>query len=162
MPEPGPPAANDVRLRKSLHDTLEQPRWPQGYTLRSFEPADAASLHALLVETFDDGSDGPFDTWWPRVRDDAEFEPALCFLAFDALGKLAGAALCWNSAFVKDLAVAGAARGKGLGEALMLHAFLAFRALGADHVDLKTNTVGNAAAVRLYRRLGMVEVDWGG
>ncbi|TIU97944.1 MAG: GNAT family N-acetyltransferase, partial [Mesorhizobium sp.] len=30
------------------------------------------------------------------------------------------------------------------------------------HVDLKTSTVENAAAVRLYERLGMFEVDWEG
>ena len=41
-------------------------------------------------------------------------------------------------------------------------AFGAFRDRGAAHVDLKTNTVENAAAYRLYRRLGMIEVDWGG
>ena len=42
----------------------------------------------------------------------------------------------------------------------MWHAFATFRARGADYVDLKTNTEENAAAVRLYDRLGMFEVDW--
>ncbi|TJW78406.1 MAG: GNAT family N-acetyltransferase, partial [Mesorhizobium sp.] len=30
MPEPRPPAPNDIRLRKILDDTLAPPRWPDG------------------------------------------------------------------------------------------------------------------------------------
>jgi ribosomal protein S18 acetylase RimI-like enzyme len=162
MPEPRPPAPNDVRLRKILDDTLVAPRWPDGFAMRCLEPADALALHALLTEMFEDGTDGPFDDWWPRISGDAEFDPALCFLVIDAKGRLAGAALCWTAAFVKDLAVHPEARGQGVAEALMRHVFAVFRTRGAAHVDLKTNTVANAAAVRLYQRLGMFEVDWAG
>ncbi|TIS79491.1 MAG: GNAT family N-acetyltransferase [Mesorhizobium sp.] len=147
MPEPRPPAPNDIRLRKILDDTLAPPRWPEGFVMRGFEATDAPALHALLTTVFDDGADGPFD---------------LCFLVIDSKGRLAGAALCWTRAFVKDLAVHPEARGRGVAEALMWHVFAAFRARGAAHVDLKTSTVENAAAVRLYERLGMFEVDWEG
>ncbi|RWF32146.1 MAG: GNAT family N-acetyltransferase [Mesorhizobium sp.] len=159
---PRPPAPDDIRLRKTLDDDLLPPHWPEGFVMRGFEPADARPLHALLTEVFDDGTDGPFDEWWPRISGDAEFDPALCFLVIDARGLLAGAALCWATAFVKDLAVHRQARGRGIGEALMRHAFIAFRERGAAHVDLKANTVENAAALRLYERLGMVPVDWEG
>jgi ribosomal protein S18 acetylase RimI-like enzyme len=159
---PRPPAPDDIRLRKILDDDLPPPHWPEGFVMRGFEPADARALHALLTEVFDDGADGPFEEWWPRTSDDAEFDPALCFLVIDAKGLLAGAALCWATAFVKDLAVHPQARGRGIGEALMRQAFIAFRDRGAAHVDLKTNTVENAAAVRLYERLGMMPVDWEG
>jgi ribosomal protein S18 acetylase RimI-like enzyme len=162
MPEPRPPAPNDIRLRKILDETLVPPRWPDGFVMRCFEPADAPALHALLSEVFDDGSDGPFEEWWPRVANDPEFDPALCFLVIDAKGRLAAAALCWSRAFVKDLAVHPEARGKGIAEALMWHSFATFRERGAECVDLKTNTVENAAAVRLYERLGMTPVAWEG
>ncbi|MER9867388.1 GNAT family N-acetyltransferase [Mesorhizobium sp. M0136] len=162
MPEPRPPAPNDIRLRKILDDTLLTPRWPEGFFMRGFEAADALALHALLTAVFDDGADGPFDEWWPRIAGDAEFDPALCFLVIDGKGRLAGAALCWATGFVKDLAVHPEARGKGIAEALMRHAFAVFQARGAAYVDLKTSTVENAAAVRLYQRLGMIEVDWAG
>lgn len=128
--------------------------------MRTLRPGDEIPLHALFDLAF--GDTGPFDLWWPARSGDAEFDPALCFLAFDAETGLAGAAQCWTGAYVKDLAVHPKARGRGLGEALMLTAFRAFRDRGAAHVDLKTNRVGNAAAYRLYRRLGMVEVGWGG
>lgn len=162
MPEPRPPAPNDIRLRKLLDETLVAPHWPDGFAMRCLEPGDARPLHALLSEVFDDGTDGPFDEWWPRISDDPEFDPALCFLVIDARGRLAAAALCWTSAFIKDLAVHPEARGRGIGEALMWQAFAAFRDRGAAHVDLKTNTVENAAAVRLYERLGMMPVAWEG
>jgi ribosomal protein S18 acetylase RimI-like enzyme len=162
MFEPGPPAPNDVRLRKILDDTLPSPRWPDGFLMRTFEQTDAPALHALLTEVFDDGKERPFDEWWPRIADDAEFAPELCFLVIDAKGLLAAAALCWTSAFVKDLVVHPEARGQGIGEALMRHAFATFAARGAGHVDLKTNTVESAAAVRLYERLGMKPVAWQG
>ncbi|SDA81941.1 hypothetical protein SAMN02927914_03334 [Mesorhizobium qingshengii] len=44
----------------------------------------------------------------------------------------------------------------------MWHSFATFRERGAECVDLKTNTVENAAAVRLYERLGMSPVAWEG
>jgi ribosomal protein S18 acetylase RimI-like enzyme len=162
MPEPRPPALNDIRLRKILDETLVAPHWPDGFTMRSFQPGDAPALHALLSEVYDDGAEGPFEEWWPRVADDPEFDPELCFLVIDAKGRLAAAALCWTSAFVKDLVVHSEARGRGIGEALMRHAFAAYRDRGAAHVDLKTNTVESAAAVRLYDRLGMMPVAWEG
>nr|WP_245261292.1 hypothetical protein [Mesorhizobium sp. L103C131B0] len=84
MPEPRPPAPNDIRLRKILDETLVAPHWPDGFTMRCFEHGDAQPLHALLTEVFEDGADGPFDEWWPRISSDAEFDPALCFLVIDA------------------------------------------------------------------------------
>ncbi len=178
---PRPPAPNDIRLRKILDDTLAAPHWPGGFVMRPLEQRDALetehdvvpnplhtfrhdalALHALLEDVFDDGADGPLDEWWPRIAADAEFDPALCFLVIDRKGLLAGAALCWTSGFVKDLAVHPQSRRRGLGEALMRHVFLTFRERGAVHVDLKTNTVKNTAAFRLYERLGMVPVGWEG
>src|SRR6202008_4579822 len=72
---PRPPAPNDIRLRKILDDTLTLPHWPEGFVMRPFEHRDAQALHALLQDVFDDGADGPFDDWWPRVAGDAEFDP---------------------------------------------------------------------------------------
>jgi ribosomal protein S18 acetylase RimI-like enzyme len=157
-----PQGANNVRLRRVLEGEAQAPVWPEGFSLRTFEPADAPDVHALLTRVFDDGADGPFDEWWPRVSGDAEFDPKLFFLVDDEHGRLAAVAWAWTSAFVRDLAVDPGARRLGLAEALMWHLFAVFQARGAAHVDLKTDLVVNADAARLYRRLGMVEVDWEG
>lgn len=158
---PGPQQQGDIRLRKYLDDDLHEPRWPEGFVLRPFVAESAVALHGLFVEAFDD-QDAHFDGWWQRLSGDEEFDPTLVFMAWGEDDKLAAAAQCWTSGYVKDLATTASARGKGLGEALMLTAFRAFKARGVRLVDLKTSTIKNAAAVRLYRRLGMVEVDWAG
>lgn len=129
--------------------------------MRTLLVSDAPEVHALLCAVFDDEPKN-FDAWWAARSGDAEYDPSLCFLAFDGAGTLAGLAWCWKDAFLKDLAVSSAARRKGLAEALCRHVFAAFRERGAAHVDLKTNLVLNADAVRLYRRLGMYEVGWAG
>lgn len=157
-----PALPNEVRLRLRLTDDLPAVSWPRDFTLRSFTADDAPTLHALLVTVFDDGTDGPFEVWWERLRADPEFEPGLCFIACDWTQRLVGAALVWNSSFLKDLAVLPEARRQGLGRALALSAFHALRARGHAHVDLKTHLVANADAVRLYRSLGMVEAPWEG
>lgn len=33
MPEPRPPAQNDIRLRKILDETLVAPHWPEGFVM---------------------------------------------------------------------------------------------------------------------------------
>jgi ribosomal protein S18 acetylase RimI-like enzyme len=84
-----------------------------------------------------------------------------CFLALDHTDGLAGVALCWTSAFLKDLAVRADMRRRGLGEALLLHVLSIFRARGATHVDLKVE-LDNTDGIRLYQRCGMVRVPWEG
>jgi ribosomal protein S18 acetylase RimI-like enzyme len=54
---------------------------------------------------------------------------------------------------VQNLGVVPAYRGRGLGEALILRALHGFRAAGVRRAALEV-TARNAAAVRLYRRLG--------
>lgn len=152
---------DDIRLRRVLDDGLQPPCLADGFSLRTLQHGDETAIHELLRDVFSD-EEPSFEAWWARLSSDAEFDPALCFLAFDPAGRLVAVAQCWTSAFVKDLAVAPSARRQGLAEALMWHVFAAFKERGERHVDLKTSTVENADAVRLYRRLGMVEVDWAG
>jgi ribosomal protein S18 acetylase RimI-like enzyme len=136
---------------------------PAGLVIRSLRPGDPGTLHELLVEVLGgDIVDPSFEEWWTARSTDSEFDAELCLLAFDPVGYLVGAACCWTSGFVKELAVHPAARRRGIGAALLGDVFAIFRARGLSHVDLKTNLADNADAVRLYRRLGMVEVAWEG
>jgi ribosomal protein S18 acetylase RimI-like enzyme len=150
----------DIRLRRDLAEPIPAPVWPAGYHMRTLQAGDAPDLHALLVEVLDDATDPDFAAWWAKRAQDEEFDPDLCFLVFDGEGRLAAAACAWTSAFVKELTVRASARRLGLGEALVLEVFATFARRGAAHVDLKTNLVQNADAVRLYTKLGMVEVEW--
>lgn len=158
----GPPEPHDVRLRRHLGQPVPPAVWPAGFRMRAFVGDDAPALHTLLAEVFEDDADGPFETWWARLQADPEFDPALCFLVCGSDDAPVAAAMSWTTGFIKDLAVRPAARRRGLGRALMLHTFGVFQRRGVSHCDLKTNLVSNAAAVKLYERLGMVEVDWEG
>src|SRR4051794_19762806 len=133
-----PRGENHVRLRRTLDATVQSSVWPRGSVIRTLAAGDEGSLHALLLEVGWE-IEPDLDEWWAKRSGDAEFDPGLCFLAFDAAGLMVGAACCWTSGFLKDLAVHPAARRRGLGEALVREVLLALRARGVDHVDLKTN-----------------------
>lgn len=145
-----------LRLRKELGSPLPAPAWPQDIAPVAFDVVDPRLLHVLLDEAFPGGLIAPFEDWYGNLTTDAEFDPALCVPALTGDGRVAGFVQCWTSGFVKDLAVAREFRGRGLGTALMLHAFALFAARGTPHVDLKVQ-LAEAPARRLYARLGMIE-----
>lgn len=151
-----------LRLRRSLAEPVPEPVWPTGIRLAAFEPdRDAERVHALLVEAYarGGGTVEPFAIWWPGLRDDSEYDPALCLVAADGQGEIVGIAQCWTSAFVKDLAVAPSMRGQGLGSALLRHASRIFRERGAAFLDLKVEAGNPSGALRLYRSLGFEEIE---
>jgi ribosomal protein S18 acetylase RimI-like enzyme len=145
-----------LRLRRDLRDAPAAPIWPAGVRLIEFTAAAAAEVHELL--SFGYGSGGgevcAFEQWWNSVSTDAEFDAALCFLARYREGPLVGVAQCWTSGFIKDLVVHPHWRQRGVGEALLRHAFATFRQRGAVAVDLKVRA-DNYSALRLYERVGM-------
>jgi ribosomal protein S18 acetylase RimI-like enzyme len=151
-----------LRMRRPLSGPSPEPVWPSGYRMVPFEPdRHAEAAHALLVEAYAKGGGyvEPFAIWWPSLRDDSEYDPALCVIAVDEGNRIVGVAQCWTSAFVKDLAVAPTMRRQGLGAALMCHLFRAFRDRGAAFVDLKVEADNPTGAVRLYRSLGFEEIE---
>ena len=137
-----------------------EPSWPERVRLRSYRDGDGPRVHALLAHAYRHGGGAvaPLDEWLRTIPTDEEFEPELVLLA-EADGELVGVALCWTSAFVKDLAVHESWRGRGLGEALLRHVLAVFRARGAPHVDLKVEANNPSGAQRLYARVGMRVVE---
>lgn len=143
-----------IRMRKHLDGILPRPDWPPGITPISFDAVEPRRIHNVLEAAFP-GLVAPCPDWYANLVGDAEFDAALCVPAVTANGEVAGFVQCWTSSFVKDLAVAPAHRRRGLGEALMRHAFILFAERGAVHVDLKVQ-LSETPARRLYERLGMV------
>jgi len=146
-----------IRLRKHLSGADRLPSWPAGIYLVPIADIDPNELYALLSASYATGAGTlpPQAEWWPAIIADGEYDPALVFIAVTSSIPV-GIALCWNSGFIKDVAVSAHMRGRGIGEALLRTAFATFRQRGLDHVDLKV-LADNAAAIRLYHRLGMVE-----
>jgi ribosomal protein S18 acetylase RimI-like enzyme len=148
-------------MRRTLENDPPTPAWPNGIGVRSFRPEDAPAVHALLEHAYrgGGGSVDPFETWLPAMTSDAEFDPELWFLAEAEGGSLAGAALCWTSAFLKDLVVHESWRGRGLGAALVYHVLGEFRRREAAAVELKVESDNPSGAQRLYERLGFEVVE---
>jgi ribosomal protein S18 acetylase RimI-like enzyme len=151
-----------IRMRRSLTEPVPEPVWPAGSRLVIFDPErHAEKIHALLVEAYARGGGyvEPFAIWWPSLRDDSDYDPALVFVATDRQDEIVGVAQCWTSAFVKDLAVASSMRRQGLGAALLHHTFQVFRDRGAPCLELKVHADNPSGALRLYRSLGFEEVE---
>jgi ribosomal protein S18 acetylase RimI-like enzyme len=160
--DPSTPEPTELwRMRRTLENDVPRPAWPEGISVRRFRPEDAPAVHALLENAYRSGggSVDQFETWLPAMTSDAEFDPELWFLAEADGGSLAGAALCWTSAFLKDLVVHESWRRRGLGAALVHHVLGEFRRRDAVAVDLKVESENPSGAERLYEQLGFVVVE---
>ena len=120
-------------------------------------------VYDAVFEVWQDTSDPmdeTFDEWahW-MIRSDS-FDPSLWFLAF-AGDELAGFSLCRqdatdpNAGYVGTLGVRRPWRKQGLGEALLLHSFEAFRERGWTRGTLGVDASSPTGATRLYERAGM-------
>ena len=147
--------AGHLRLTRDLSGPTPVPTWPEHVRLAPFSATLAPPVHALLLRAYAEGGGtvpAEFDAWWAMTRHDPEFDASLCFVAV-AGNQPVGFALCWTTGFIKDLVVDPDWRGKGIGSALLLTAFAAFRDQGLREVSLKVLT-DNMRARRLYARMG--------
>jgi mycothiol synthase len=155
------PVHHYFRMRIGL---AAAPPPPDGTQVRRFDPeSDAEPVHALVQEAFaqiDGNVAQTLDAWRAAKISKRGWDPALWLLAEDDEG-LVGAALCerWEGGvgYVDSLVVAERARGRGLGRALLLHAFGALREAGLEVAELSVQGE-NAGAARLYEAAGMRSV----
>jgi len=142
-------------LRRDLTGSLPAPQWPAGVQLDHYRDDLAPAIHAVLCLTQDQGGGRVpnLETWRHRFTTDAEFDPTLCLVVSNDDGIL-GVAQCWTSAFIKNLSIHPCAQGQGLGRALLLHSFQAFKQRGEPYVDLKV-LESNGRARQLYESAGM-------
>jgi ribosomal protein S18 acetylase RimI-like enzyme len=161
--DPGHPgvelAQETLVLTRPLDDPVAEPDWPDGLAARTFEPADAETVHALLDAAYRawDSRYVPLahDDWLRWMTGDSDFDPTVWWLA-ERDGELVGCALHWRTGFLKDLAVRESERGRGLGAALVQQGLAEFARRGVERVRLKVDAANPTGAVRLYERLGFV------
>lgn len=175
------------QMRRSLHASIPEPRFPPGIHVRSFDVgSDEEPVLALNTQAFrhlpDQGSWTVEDL--RRREKEAWFDPSGFLLAWDSSHELAG--FHWTKVHgahrhpgtsvahhahhglhqhshdaigeVYVLAVAPSWQGSGLGRALTLAGLNHLRRLGLDHVMLYVDAA-NLAAIRLYESLGFVRWD---
>ena len=145
-----------------LDEEPAQPVWPEGISVRVFRPGEERAVYDTDMEAFQDHWDFfriPFDRWRDYHLGRSDFDPSLWFLAMEG-DEIAGTALCSSEARpgigrVGILAVRRPWRRRGLGRALLLHAFRELRNHGRAKADLNVDGENLTGAVRLYERAGM-------
>jgi mycothiol synthase len=154
---------HSYRMEIDLDGDTREPAWPDGIAVRTATEADQQAVYEATVEVWRDTNDPideTFDEWAHWTTRSETFDPSLWFLAF-AGDELAGFSLCRqsptdpNAGYVGTLGVRRPWRKQGLGEALLLHSFAAFRGRGWSRGTLGVDASSPTGATRLYERAGM-------
>ena len=157
------PARHSYRMEIGLDGVPREPSWPDGVSVRSVREDEHQRVYDAVVEVWRDTSDPmdeTFDEWAHWTVKSESFDPSLWFLAF-AGDELVAFSLCKQSTFdptagyVATLGVRRHWRKQGLGEALLLHSFNAFRQRGWARGTLGVDASSPTGATRLYERAGM-------
>jgi mycothiol synthase len=151
------------RMEVDLSEPSSAPEWPSGIATRSFRPGDERTFYDVYAESFKDSRepvDESYEAWAHWLLDGPSFAPDLWFLALDG-DQPAGVAICHphhtaaDLAWVRILGVLRPWRRRGLGRALLLHAFAAFRERGFARAGLGVDAESVTGANRLYEQAGM-------
>ena len=157
------------QMRIQLETPVPEPVWPEGITVRTFDPkTDAEAVYRADTEAFRDHFgfiEPPFDEGFERFKhfhiNDADFDPSLWFLAMDG-DEIAGVNLCRSHAYedpglgwVGSLGVRRPWRKRGIGLALLRHSFNEFYRRGKRKVGLGVDAQNLTGALRLYENAGM-------
>lgn len=155
---------HSFRMEADLRTGREPPVWPDGIAMRTFRSGvDDEAVYEVQEETFADQHEATPLTYeeWRHWSFDAPFDPGLWFLAEDG-GELAGILISRperggddSLGWISVLGVRRPWRRRGLGRALLLHAFGELRRRGKLRAGLGVDGESPTGAVRLYENAGM-------
>jgi mycothiol synthase len=150
-----------VRMDIDLAGRPVELRDPPGLEIRVYRPGvDDRALHAVMEESFADHFRHvaePHEEWMELRTADPRFAPDLWFLAWDGeepAGGIIGYDL-GDISWIRELGVLPRWRRRGLGMALLLRSFAAFKARGREKICLGVDAENAYDATELYRRAGM-------
>ncbi len=127
-------------------------------------PDDLAAVHSVLEEAFADhwgNYPEPFDRWVEEETAGPGYDPTLWLRATEE-GRMLGALTgdLWGArGWVGYLGVRAAARGRGIGAALLRESFTRFADRGARRAVLTVDAENTTGATALYERVGMRVVN---
>jgi len=158
------PVRTSLEMRVQLPDAVPASRWPEDVAVRSVREGEEPLVHALIEEAFADANDfrpTPYDEWEAWVLEPSRVDRDLWFAALDDDG-LVAVAVCEHEragetglGWIESLAVRRAWRRRGLGRALLLHAFRELHARGRTAAGLSVDAENPTGAVSLYESVGM-------
>lgn len=142
------------------------PELPDGLRIEPFGDEAAAAFHAALEESFAEHwghRPEPFEEWWERHLSKPDHDPSLWALVRDGpevAGVIRNDPRRSGGGWVGALGVRAAWRGRGVGRALLVHAFREFHRRGERRVGLGVDSENATGATRLYESAGMhVELE---
>ncbi len=156
-------------MRIEMETPPPAPVWPEGLTLRLFNPeTDMEAVYQAEVDSFRDHFgfvEEPYAEGLERFKHFNTgyqgFDPSLFFLAMDG-DQIAGISLCppcsledTELGWVGTLGVRRPWRNRGLGLALLLHSFGEFHRRGLRRAGLGVDASSLTGATRLYEKAGM-------
>ena len=156
-------------MQIDLAQALPEAGWPEGLRMITFDSlGDLEAVYLAIDEAFKDHwgyVEEPFETafprWKHRITDPDAFDPKLWFLAMDG-DEIAGVAICKERSvedpdrgWIRVLGVRRPWRRRGLGTALLLHAFSELRQRGKKRAGLGVDSSSLTGATDLYEKAGM-------
>ncbi len=162
---------HSFKMKLDFNGPLSEPVWPDGITIRaaSLTDEDIEIVSRVDYEAFRDHFghvDQPFEDHLARFgswlkRDEKMSDASLWFLAMDG-GRAVGLGLCARRdqaladyGHVNSLGVLRSHRQRGIGEALLRHAFNEYARRGYKGVTLGVDAENLTGALRLYQKVGM-------
>lgn len=148
------------RMRADFLEAPAAPRWPEGFAVRTMRTEDEPRAYELIEEAFvrPGRAHVTYEEWRRFIVERDDFDRSLAFLATHG-EQVVGTAMCLmygeaEEGWVRQLAVDSRYRGRGLGRALLLHAFGEFYRRGARRAGLGVDA-NNPSATKLYLGVGM-------
>jgi mycothiol synthase len=163
------PARHFLRMLIELDAAPPAPHFSAPLTVRTFDRArDLAALVRAEQEIFQDhwgyvshDFEQEFEAWEHYIDHDPHHDPSLWFLVMDG-EEIAGVCLCTgvrpgepDVGYVGSLGVRRPWRQRGIGLAMLHHAFGEFHRRGKAQVSLDVDAESLTGATRLYEKAGM-------
>jgi ribosomal protein S18 acetylase RimI-like enzyme len=149
------------RMLIELDGPPSEPEWPEGFRVDTFELDDARDFHAALNEAFEEEWNWvpkPFERWYEHRVEGPDFDPSVWWIVRDGeeiAGVLRGEPQRFDAGWVGAIGVLEKWRKRGLGLALLRHAFGEFYRRGQPKIGLGVDAQNPTGATRLYERAGM-------
>jgi mycothiol synthase len=147
-------------METKLEEAPPLPHWPADISVRTFVPGrDERAVYEAVEDAFRDMWGRPRGTFerFVGMTKAESFDPSLWFLALEG-DEIAGVTLCKTLAsegWVDVVGVRRPWRSRGLGLALLRHAFTEYHRRGTPRVSLSVDAESVTGAPRLYGRAGM-------
>jgi len=152
------------RMVIDLESPPPAPVWPDGFDVSTLVPGEEPAIRDVIEDAFRDHwghEPSGLDQWETKTFGQDWWDPSLVYLVRHDGEVVAGEinAVRFGIGWIGSLGTRSAWRGKGLGRALLLHAFDELYRRGQTRIGLAVDAGNETGATHLYESVGM-RVVW--